>query len=143
MKDYTGVKIALIINDQLVMIKRDDKPGLRFANMWDFPGGGRELDENPLECAKREIAEELSIKIKEQDVTWQKTFPAINNPNLTAYFFVAKISTSDAKMIKLGNEGQEWKLMKFEEFFERSDVITQLKDRFAAYLTQQGHNIIS
>ena len=45
---FHGVKAALLFGDKILVYKRDDKPGLRFANLWDMPGGGREGDETPL-----------------------------------------------------------------------------------------------
>ena len=47
MMDFHGVKVAVLVGDKLLMHLRDDKPGLFNANMWDFPGGGREGNETP------------------------------------------------------------------------------------------------
>ncbi|MEZ4195210.1 MAG: NUDIX domain-containing protein [Candidatus Paceibacterota bacterium] len=70
---FNGVKVAVLFGDKLVMQLRDDKPGLRFANMWDFPGGGREGEETPIECAIREIKEEFGILLKSESFVWQKS----------------------------------------------------------------------
>lgn len=133
MKDFTGVKIALLLDKKLILIQRDEKPGLRFAGMWDFPGGGREHNESPFECARREVAEELSLNLQESSVIWQKEVPSMHDPNSTAYFLVAKIDKQDITTIQLGNEGQRWSLMPVKEFYERTDVVPKLKDRLRAY----------
>jgi hypothetical protein len=43
MKEFSGAKVALLYNGKLIMQLRDDKPGLRFSNMWDFPVGGERV----------------------------------------------------------------------------------------------------
>ena len=136
MTDFVGVKIALLVDDKLVMILRDNKPDLRFAGMWDFPGGGREGSETPVECAMREVEEELLLKFPESSIVWQKEVESMHDPSLKAYFIVAKLSEENIKPIKLGEEGQEWVLMSVDDFFSRDDVVPKLKDRLRAYLSR-------
>ncbi len=51
MEDFIGVKAALLLDDKIIVIQRDNKPGLPFANLWDLPGGAREAaDETLLAC---------------------------------------------------------------------------------------------
>lgn len=60
MKEVTA---AIIINKGRVLIaQRDDKQKL--AGKWEFPGGKIEPGETAEECLKREIKEELGIKIE-------------------------------------------------------------------------------
>ena len=40
--EFTGCKIALICEGQILTILRDDKETIPYPNMWDLPGGGRE-----------------------------------------------------------------------------------------------------
>ena len=131
--EFHGVKAALLAGDMLVMHLRDNKPGLFNANMWDFPGGGREGDETPKECAVREIEEEFGIKIDPDSFVWEKVYPAQKDPNQKAYFMVAHIPVSILDKVKL-TEGQDWQLFTQEEFFEKEDVIPALKERFQDYL---------
>lgn len=134
MTDFIGVKIALLCGDSLVVIQRDNKPGLRFADMWDMPGGGREDNETPFECVAREIVEELGIKISQDSVVSEKAYPAIHDPTLTSYFMVATINLDTIAAIKFGNEGQGWKMMTIDDFMSDPKVIEALKERLADYL---------
>ena len=137
MSNFVGVKVALLFGDKLLVFLRDDKPGLRFAGMWDFPGGGRENNETPFECIVREVDEEFSIKMKPESILWQKAFPAMHDPKLTGYFMVARITQGDIDDIKFGSEGQKWTLMAVEEFLSRDDVVPHLKERLSTYLKEK------
>lgn len=134
MTDFIGVKIALIRGNELLVILRDDKPGLRNANLWDFPGGGREGNETPFECVTREVDEELQIKLSPESIIYEKTYPAMHDPNLTAYFMVAKIDDKDIENIVFGDEGQGWKLIKIDDFMSDPTAIEALKGRLNDYL---------
>ncbi len=137
MDDFTGVKVALLLGDELVMIQRDKKPGLRFAGLWDFPGGAREGDETALQCVAREVDEELALKLRPETIVWQKKRPAMHDAKLSAYFMVARITQSDVKAIKFGNEGLGWKLMAIKDFMAAEDVVEPLKARLEEYLANQ------
>ena len=134
MQDFVGVKIALLNNDRLIVIQRDDKPDINFPGLWDFAGGSREDDETPLECVTREVQEELGINLDADTVIFERIFPAMNQPTKSAYFMVANVSDEDIKNIQFGDEGQGWGFMNINEFFERSDVVPDLKGRLQAYL---------
>jgi 8-oxo-dGTP diphosphatase len=134
MSDFIGVKIALITDDSVITIQRDNKPGLRYAGMWDLPGGGNEGNESPAECAIREVREELGIDVLPISILLSKQYPALHDDSLIAYFMVAKVAQSDIDAIQFGNEGQGWRLMPFSEFMDRTDVIEPLKERLKFYL---------
>lgn len=131
---FNGAKVALLYGSKLVMQLRDNKPGLRFANMWDFPGGGREESETPLECATREIQEEFGITLKPEAFIWEKDYPAMHDAEQRAYFLVALASEEDIKNIAFGSEGQRWDLFEQDTFFTSLDVVPDLKGRFRDYL---------
>ena len=133
---FHGVKVAILVDGKLLMHLRDNKPGLFNANMWDFPGGGREGEETPQECAIREVKEELSITLKPASFIWEKVFPAQKDPNQKAIFMVAKIEKEELKNIRL-TEGQRWELFDQETFFEKENVIGALKERFRDYLSEK------
>lgn len=131
--DFHGVKVALLFDDKLLMQLRDNKPGLFNANMWDFPGGGRESNETPKECAIREVQEEFDITLTQKSFVWEKVYPAQKDPNQKALFMVAHITQADIDGVDF-TEGQRWTLMSQEDFFQKDDVINALKERFKDYL---------
>lgn len=134
MNDFIGVKIALIKGDEVLVILRDDKPGLRYANMWDFPGGAREENETPFECVAREVDEELGIKLALSGIIWEKAYPAMHDPKLLAHFMAAHIDSNDIATIVFGDEGQGWKMIKIDDFMSDPTVIEPLKERLSDYL---------
>lgn len=135
--DFHGAKAAVMIGEDLLVFLRDNKPGLRFANMWDFPGGGREGNESPFECLQREVEEEFGLQIQSSQVKWQKEYPAMHDPNERAFFFVISLSSETTSHIKFGSEGQRWQLMSVAEFLEREDAVPLLKGRLRDYLEQR------
>ncbi len=131
---FTGVKAALLLGNEVVIIQRDNKPGLPFAGLWDLPGGGREGDESPFECAAREVQEELCIHLNEDNVLWQKPYPSLQNPSQTVYFMVIKVTDTDISSIVLGDEGQGWKRIALDDFVKSSVVVAPLKRRLQDYV---------
>lgn len=140
MDDFIGVKVALIRGDKLLVIQRDDKPGLRYANLWDFAGGGREGNETPFECVAREVNEELGLVLKPESVVWEKAHPAMHDSSLMAYFMVANIEDSDIKNIVFGDEGQGWKLIGVDDFMKDDTVVEPLKGRLSDYLLRRPNH---
>jgi len=131
---FNGAKVALLHGDKLVMYLRDNKPGLRFAGMWDFPGGGREGEETPIECATREIEEEFGIHMSPESFVWQKEYPAMHDVTQRAYFLVANVTADGVANISFGSEGERWELFDQATFFADQNVVPDLKGRFRDYL---------
>lgn len=98
---FHGVKVAIVVDNKLLLHLRDNKPGLFNANMWDFFGGGRSGNETPITCAKREVKEELELDLEDDDFVWQKTYSAQKDSNQTAYFMVAQLSGDRITNIRL------------------------------------------
>ena len=46
--EFSGCKIALLCDDKLLTILRDDISTIPWPNMWELPGGGRENEETPI-----------------------------------------------------------------------------------------------
>jgi 8-oxo-dGTP diphosphatase len=61
-KPHINVTAAIISRDGLILITKR-LPGYHLAGLWEFPGGKQEPGESLEECLKREIQEELDIKI--------------------------------------------------------------------------------
>ncbi len=120
--NFTGCKLAYLYHGQLLVYKRDNKPMLAFANMWDLPGGGREGSESPEECVLRELREEFALRLPASRLLckWQVTNHLQNG---LSYFFVASGSQEELGTIVFGDEGQYWQLMDVDEFIKRTDVV--------------------
>ncbi len=139
MEDFSGVKIALLNNQNVVVSLRDDKPGLNFAGMWDLPGGGREGEETPLQCVQRELQEELGLDLSESDILWTRIYPGMIDPTRNSYFMVATVSQTALNSVVFGDEGQEWKVMPIHQFLTDDNVVPRLKGRLADFLaTPEG-----
>ena len=50
------------INNKILVTQRSEK--MKLPLKWEFPGGKIKIGENEIDCLKRELSEELSIKIK-------------------------------------------------------------------------------
>jgi 8-oxo-dGTP diphosphatase len=138
MMDFNGAKVALYYNGKLLVYLRDNKPELRFANMWDFFGGGRENNESPIECIIREVDEELEIRLRPEQIIFQKFFPAMYDNRQKAYFMVAHLTDENVRNLRFGSEGQEYALMTVNEFMQHPTVIPFLKKRLQSYLDYLG-----
>lgn len=132
--EFSGCKIALICDDRLLTILRDDKPSIPYPNMWELPGGGREGEETPFECVQREVFEELSLKLEEADIVWAKEYQGMLDPDKTSIFMVGIITQEDFASIAFGDEGQAYQLMDVSQFLSDNKVILQLQDRLRDYL---------
>ena len=132
--DFTGSKIALICGDKVLTILRDDKDDIPCPNMWELPGGGREGDESPFECAAREVYEELGIHLDEDCLLWSKIYPSVIFKDKQSVFMVGQLRQEQFDNITFGDEGQAYKLMSVEEFLNSKQAVPQLQERLKDYL---------
>lgn len=132
--EFTGCKIALICEGQILTILRDDKEGIPWPNMWELPGGGREGDETPFECVAREVYEELSIQLSKEDIVWSWIYPSMLDENKNSVFLVGQLTKEQFDSIVFGDEGQSYKLVSLEEFLTSDRVIPQLQERVRGYV---------
>lgn len=132
--EFTGCKIALICDGQVLTILRDDKPTIPWPNLWELPGGGREGDESPFECVAREVYEELSIQLLKDDIVWSWIYPSMLDENKKSVFLVGKLTQEQFNSIVFGDEGQGYKLVSLEEFLASDRVVPQLQERVRDYL---------
>ena len=134
--DFTGCKIALFCGDKLLTILRDDKENIPWPNMWELPGGGREGDESPFECAAREVFEELGIRLTKHCLLWRKVYPSMLFEGKESVFLVGKLAQEQFDKIVFGDEGQSYKLMSIDEFLDSEKVVPQLQDRVRDYMEE-------
>jgi 8-oxo-dGTP diphosphatase len=57
----------IFVNDQkqVLLLLRDDKPGIPYPNMWDVPGGHVDDGETPEQCIVREMKEEMELNLED------------------------------------------------------------------------------
>ena len=135
--EFTGCKIALICEGQILTILRDDKETIPYPNMWELPGGGREGNESPFECAAREVYEELKIQLSKDDIVWSGIYPSMLDENKKSVFLVGKLTQEQFDSIVFGDEGQGFKLMTIEEFITLDQVVPQLQERVRDYVEKE------
>ena len=131
--NFHGAKLALVRGNDLIVILRDDLSTIPWPAHWDFPGGGREGDEAPLACALRELHEELSLVLSPDAVCWEYAAPHASGES--SWFFVARVDDLDLSLLKLGDEGQEWRLMPINEYLDHPKSIPTLRKRHINWIS--------
>lgn len=95
---------------EMIAIQRDDKKGLPYRNFWEFPGGGIEPEETPVQCALRELWEECGVTVDESQVVWEAFYPrlqpAADGSTLYNAFYVANVPNSTRYKLQKGDEGR-------------------------------------
>lgn len=135
---FGGAKLALYLGSELAVILRDAKPDLIYADHWDLPGGGREGNETPLECALRECKEELGIDVPQAAVCWGAKF----HEGATAkWFYVAKLPAQMTDSVVFGDEGQRWEMMSEERFLTHPNAVPAFQKRLGIWVKLRGDSL--
>lgn len=134
---FHGAKLALLRGDQLVSILRDKDPEIPYPDMWDLPGGGREGTESPETCVLRELREELSLSLSEADLLWKRQYVSDLDGKSTTWFFVAEVPELDINRIRLGDEGQAWRMWGLARFLRMGNVVPMMQDRLGEYVAER------
>jgi 8-oxo-dGTP diphosphatase len=132
---FSGAKIAVLCDGQLLTYQRDDKPEIPWPGLWDLPGGGRENNETPLQCALRETREEFGITLDPACIVWTRVYPGQGAGALDTWFFVAKVPAGTFCAIVFGDEGQRWEVTTAHAFLSRQDAIVHLQNRLREFLS--------
>ena len=125
---FHGAKVALFLGDKLLVLLRDDTPGILFPLHWDFPGGGREGDETPFETLTRETREEVGLHLAETSVVWSTELAAAHHPGQRVWFFVARLPVSAVSQVSFGDEGICWALMTPAQFLALGNAVPSLAE---------------
>ncbi len=132
--DFTGAKLAALIDGRILTYRRDNKPGIPWPGLIDLPGGGREGDESPAQCALRELHEEFGLIIPEHRITWARPFASMHPAGRTGWFLAATLTPADVAAIRFGNEGHSPQLLGIEQFLVAPDAIVPLQARLRLVL---------
>lgn len=135
---FGGAKLALYLGSRLAVILRDATPGLIFADHWDLPGGGREGEETPQECALRECHEELGLVVPASAICWGRAF---REEAVAKWFFVAKMPEAAIDDVVFGDEGQAWDLMEEREFLNHEKAVPAFQDRLALWVSERDGGV--
>ncbi|MCZ0960554.1 NUDIX hydrolase [Paracoccus benzoatiresistens] len=124
---FHGAKLVLIHGGRLLTYLRDDKPGLPFPAHWDLPGGGREGGESPMECALRELREEFALVLPPDRLTG-RSFASRQYPGWRSWLFQGELGAAEIAAIRLGDEGQDWRMMPLVDFAAHPRAVPQFRD---------------
>jgi len=91
------VQVTLVDPRGRVLMQERDEHAPVWPDMWCFPGGGLEADEEPAEGACRELAEETGVVLAPDDLTDLGRFELITDDRGTFHFhaFVARTTLTD------------------------------------------------
>ena len=131
---FGGAKVCLFKGAKLAVILRDDLPDLPYANHWDLPGGGREGQETPFECARRECFEELGLQITRASVLWKRAY---QTKGITNWLLVVGAPAETSQDVVFGDEGQRWTLMDPQVFLSHPMAVPRFQDRLRDYLKER------
>jgi 8-oxo-dGTP diphosphatase len=131
--EFSGAKLALFLGDDLLVIRRDDRPDIPWPDHWDLPGGGREGDESPQECALRETWEEVGLSLRPDDIVWSNSY---RRPHGIVWFFAAHRPAGLSRLIRFGSEGQCWQLMRPAEYCDHPMAVPHFASQLRLYLAK-------
>lgn len=135
-QDFHGAKAAIFIGEDILIYRRDDDPEIPFANMLDFPGGGREGDETGAECVARETREEFGLSIAPEKFEYVEAYENWRKKGAAALFYVCSLPEETVHDIVFGNEGQDWQTIAVDEFLARRDAVPHLQKRLTGYINR-------
>jgi GrpB-like predicted nucleotidyltransferase (UPF0157 family)/8-oxo-dGTP pyrophosphatase MutT (NUDIX family) len=103
--------VILRPDNTMLMQLRDDKSKL-YPNMWCFPGGGCEENEEPIDTVIREAREEYELRLDKQSCKFLFVQPHPAFPGQTEYIFLCSIDSNQRPVLK---EGADMKWMMLDE----------------------------
>ncbi len=128
---FFGAKTALLLGPMMPVLLRDNKPDIPWPDYLDLPGGGREGGESPLDCALRETAEELGLRVAPRDIHWGRNYRDVAGREV--WFFVARLDVAREADTRMGDEGQGWQMIRPAEYITHPKGIPPFQERLRAY----------
>lgn len=131
MQDFGGAKLILFVGARIVVIERDDNPGIPWPGYLDLPGGGREGAETAQACVLREAREEVGLVVSPGELVWQSRYKR-------GVFFAAHLPERAEDKIVFGKEGLGWSLMVPRDYIAHPKAIPHFALMVTRYLAQGG-----
>jgi 8-oxo-dGTP diphosphatase len=132
--DFSGAKLAARCGDAILVYTRDRRADIPFPGLIDLPGGGREGDESPAECALRELAEEFGLTVAAERIDYSREYELSWNRPVPSYFLGVELTAAEIAAIRFGDEGEDGRLMGIAEFLRHPAAVPHLQDRVAMWL---------
>lgn len=138
-----GAKVAILIGSRLLVLRRDRKPGIDWPGMLDLPGGNLERGETIVECARREVAEEVGLVIESGQLVHRHVVQGRHGPFAG---YACLLNASEVSRIRFGEEGEGWALWPPDAFVAAADAIASLRSLVSHYLEsgvlpEAGHDL--
>jgi 8-oxo-dGTP diphosphatase len=130
---FGGAKLAALLGDALLVYRRDDRPDIPFPGLLDLPGGGREGDESPADCALRELHEEFGILVAAERVHYHRAY-LLGDGCTVSHFLAVHLTEAEVAAVQFGDEGQDWALLPAADYLADEDAIPRLRDWLGHYL---------
>ena len=107
-----NVTCAVILFDNKILVTQRSE-NMKLPLKWEFPGGKLENNESEIDCVKREIFEELEIKIEVLE-RMNNSIYDYGTFKINLIPFLSKYVSGEIKL----NEHNDYKLLKKEELIE-------------------------
>ena len=125
MKKVIGIGVLLQTLDNTYLLQeRDGNAKLNPNRIAPF-GGGIENGESVIQCAQREMLEELGLKIETSSLETVAIFPSHNQPGVYIHMFLTR--NVDLSSLEL-KEGKSIVELSREEIFRNNNVTDFTKD---------------
>ena len=130
---FGGARLAAMLGDALLVYRRDDNPDLPFPGLLDLPGGGREGDESPAECALRTLAEDFGISLAVDRVYYSRTY-LLGDGATVSHFLAIHLTEDEVAAVRFGDQGQDWALLPAADYIADEDAVPLLREWLRHYL---------
>lgn len=146
MTDYLGhegplvpadaVAALIVLDDgRYLMQLRDQMPGIFYPGHWGLFGGAIEPGEAPESALRRELQEELDLRVTRARLASEFTFTVTERGRIVRYFYEVPYPASGLERLRL-REGREMGA------FRASDILTRPRlvpyDAFAIWMHAHG-----
>jgi 8-oxo-dGTP pyrophosphatase MutT (NUDIX family) len=121
--DLVSVAALISMGPRYLLQHREDRNGVAFPNCWGLFGGACEDGESVEDALRRELLEELALRVVSYEPLLGCTYELwFENRKTRKAFFSVELSKAEAGEIVLG-EGQGMAWLSFEEIMARADNV--------------------